>query len=368
MNRMEARFAGSQGNFQLQVEFHIPPRGVTALFGPSGCGKTTILRCLAGLTRLPGRLVVGEEIWQDEQIFVPPHRRALGYVFQEANLFPHLSVLRNLQYGYQRSPATSPTLPWDEVIELLGLARLLERSPRRLSGGERQRVAIGRALLSQPEVLLMDEPLASLDRFSKAEILPYLQRLHAELSLPMIYVSHDLQEVEQLADQMILLQQGQIVAQGELSQLLADPGLPLSHLPQAAVILEGTVQQWDDRYGLTELKVEGGTLRLPQKLGILGSRHRLRIQATEVGIGKGREDIHASFLNALPARIVGFEVYGEAQLTVFLRLGERGEGAQVLCRITRKSWDHLQLKSGEEVQALVKSVALAGVPTPPQLR
>jgi molybdate transport system ATP-binding protein len=208
---IEARFRGRLGAFPLEAEFSAPGRGITAIVGPSGCGKTSLLRCIAGLTRLPGRLKIGEHIWQDERRFLPPHRRTVGFVFQEPSLLAHLSVSRNLMFGFERSRAPA-RIGVDEVVELLGVEALLQRSTHRLSGGERQRVAIGRALLSQPDLLLMDEPLSSLDPQSKAEILPFIERLHRTLSIPILYVSHDLQEVARLADHVLLMRGGRIVA------------------------------------------------------------------------------------------------------------------------------------------------------------
>ncbi len=204
-----ARFVGQIGDFRLDADFAMPGRGVTALVGPSGSGKTTLLRCIAGLERLPGRLVVAGEIWRDEQLFLPPHRRAVGYVFQEASLLPHLSVRGNLEFGLKRVKGAAASR-FDEVVESLGLAALLPRSPGRLSGGERQRVAIGRALLAQPRLLLMDEPLAGLDGEAKAEILPYLQRLHDSLAIPALYVSHDPVEVAQIADRVLVMRAGRV--------------------------------------------------------------------------------------------------------------------------------------------------------------
>ena len=204
-----AKFTGELGAFALDAEFAMPGRGVTALIGPSGSGKTTVLRCIAGLERLPGRLVVAGEVWRDERMFVPPHRRAVGYVFQEASLLPHLSVRANLEFGLKRVKA-APRTSFDEVVDSLGLAPLLTRSPAKLSGGERQRVAIGRALLTQPRLLLMDEPLAGLDAAAKAEILPYLERLHDSLAMPVLYVSHDPGEVSRLADRVLVMRAGRI--------------------------------------------------------------------------------------------------------------------------------------------------------------
>ncbi|MBV9287837.1 MAG: molybdenum ABC transporter ATP-binding protein, partial [Hyphomicrobiales bacterium] len=224
-------FKGSVGAFALDAAFVAPAMGVTALFGPSGCGKTTVLRCIAGLNRLrDGFCAVGEDVWQNGNLFLPTHRRPLGYVFQEASLFPHLSVRRNLLYGAPRLSDAPPAadIDFDEVIELLGVKPLLDRSPRNLSGGERQRTAIGRALLSQPKLLLMDEPLAALDRASKNEILPFLERLRDRLRLPVIYVSHDIAEVERLADHVVLMDKGRVLANGPLVEVQSDPSAPLA--------------------------------------------------------------------------------------------------------------------------------------------
>ncbi|MFI4964516.1 MAG: molybdenum ABC transporter ATP-binding protein [Caulobacterales bacterium] len=211
MSGVEGRFAGALGGFRLQADFILQPRGITALSGPSGSGKTTLLRCIAGLARLPGRLSVGGEVWQDQRRFLPAHRRPVGVVFQEASLLPHLSVRGNLAYGAKRTPARAQ-VDFDDTVDLLGLAPLLPRSTTNLSGGERQRVALGRALLSQPRLLLMDEPLSSLDAGSKAEILPYLERLHRTLAIPALYISHDAGEIARLADRVLFMREGKIVA------------------------------------------------------------------------------------------------------------------------------------------------------------
>ncbi len=208
--QIDARFEGRLGDFRLDVAFQAPASGVTALVGPSGSGKTTVLRCIAGLARLPGHIRFGDEVWQDGPRFTPPHRRAIGYVFQEPSLLAHLSVLGNLRFGYTRSQDRSK-IGFDDVVSLLGVAPLLSRATHRLSGGERQRVAIARALLSQPELLLMDEPVSSLDPESKAEILPYLDRLHQTLAIPMIYVSHDAAEIALMSDRVVHIDAGRIV-------------------------------------------------------------------------------------------------------------------------------------------------------------
>ena len=207
---VEGRFAGAVGGFAIDATFALAPTGITALSGPSGSGKTTLLRCIAGLTRIPGGLYVGEEIWQDGHTFLPPHRRPVGVVFQEASLLGHLSVRGNLDYGARRSKAAAE-IGFDDTVELLGLAPLLGRGVGALSGGERQRVALGRALLSQPKLLLMDEPLSSLDAGAKAEILPYLERLHRSLAIPALYISHDAGEIARLADKVLYMRGGRIV-------------------------------------------------------------------------------------------------------------------------------------------------------------
>ena len=225
---IEARLAGRLGDFELDVELTAPAVGVTALIGPSGCGKTTLLRCLAGLCRMTGTVRVAGEVWQDERRFEPAHRRPVGYVFQEASLFPHLSVRRNLTFGLQRA-GPEQTLSFEAAVELLGLAPLLPRSPAKLSGGERQRVAIGRALLVQPRLLLMDEPVSSLDVDSKAEVIDRLEAVHRRLALPILYVSHDPSEVARIADRVLAMRAGRIVE------------APVAEAPMTRAAAEGTL-------------------------------------------------------------------------------------------------------------------------------
>jgi molybdate transport system ATP-binding protein len=223
MSGLEAAFSGRLGDFAVDAALSAPARGVTVLFGPSGCGKTTVLRCMAGLTRLAGRFSVAGEVWQDERRFLPPHKRPIGYVFQEPSLFDHLSVRRNLEFGHRR--AIGPQrIGLSDVVDLLGLAPLMDRGPGRLSGGERQRVSIGRALLSQPALLLMDEPLASLDAARKGEVLPYLERLHDELAVPIVYVTHDLAEAARLGDRIALMSAGRIARLIDISAMPRDRG------------------------------------------------------------------------------------------------------------------------------------------------
>ncbi|WP_158970718.1 molybdenum ABC transporter ATP-binding protein [Chachezhania sediminis] len=356
---IDARFAGRLGRFRLDAAFTAPGQGVTALFGPSGCGKTSVLRCMAGLTRLThGHLTVNGETWQDGRHFRRTHRRPLGYVFQEASLFAHLSVRANLDYGRRRSaPADGQDIGFDEVVELLGIERLFDRPVAMLSGGERQRIAIGRALLSQPRLLLMDEPLSALDRISKDEILPYLERLHARLSIPVIYVSHDLTEVERLADTLILMEAGRVRAQGAIAGMLADPDLPLIGMPRPAAVIDGEVIGSDTEYGLTHVQVPGGVVIVPGLLGAPGTRTRLRVPASDVSLGR-KPPSDTTILNALPAVILGAEPTKNHQVTVRLQLGADGAGAPLLAGISRKSWDTLGFRPGETVVARLKAVAL----------
>ncbi|MBX9739256.1 MAG: molybdenum ABC transporter ATP-binding protein [Beijerinckiaceae bacterium] len=357
-NEIHASFRGAVGRFDLDVAFQAPSSGVTALFGPSGCGKTTVLRCLAGLHRMAqGTCIVGGEVWQDESRFTPAHKRPIGYVFQEASLFQHLSVRRNLLYGARASATRegAGAIAFGEVVDLLGLAALLDRAPEKLSGGERQRVAIGRALLSQPRVLLMDEPLSALDRNTKDEILPFLERLHATLSLPVIYISHDLGEVERLADTLVLMEQGRVIASGRFVDLQRDLSLPLIAARDASARLEAVVRAYDPAYGLLSLDVDGGRMIAHGKAAAAGSRQFLRVRATDVSLTRQAPQA-TSILNILAARILASQAHGH-DMNVVLGLGPEGEGARIVARITRKSWDDLGLSDGLGVLAQVKSVS-----------
>jgi len=358
---IRAKFRGGLGRFVLDTSFEVPATGVTGLFGPSGCGKSTVLRCIAGLQHLPGSFcAIDGDVWQDQTIFRQPYQRPIGYVFQEASLFQHLSVRRNLLYGAPRGAAHSESgsVPFDEAIDLLGLAALLDRSPHHLSGGERQRVAIGRALLSQPKLLLMDEPLSALDRPTKDEILPFLERLHQRLALPVIYVSHDMTEIERLADHLVLMQSGAVLAAGPLSVLQSDPSLPLAAGRDAAVNFDAKVEAYDAAYGILALQVDGGRLLVPAAPVAVGERRRLRIAASDVSLARA-SPVASTMLNALPARIISKSLIGASEVLVVLALGSNGSGARLLARVTRRSWDLLQLSEGMNIFAQVKGVALA---------
>jgi molybdate transport system ATP-binding protein len=353
---IELQFALERRGFRLAVDAAIPGRGVTALFGRSGCGKTTLLRCVAGLERSArGRLVVNGETWQDGNRFIPAHQRPLGYVFQEGQLFPHLSVQGNLLYGYRRIPVVQRIVQPDDVVKLLGLEMLLQRRVTEISGGQRQRVAMGRALLTSPRLLLMDEPLAALDAISKAEILPYLERLHDELSIPILYVSHAIDEVTRLADHMLFMEGGVIRAAGALPELITRGDLPLAHAEGAAAVIEARVTGHDDRHHLTELEFAGEALMISRENLQRSARVRVRIMARDVAINLTRPR-DSSVLNCLPARVLDLsDDPHPGHVLVRLAVGD----ATLLSRITRRSLEHLDLQPGSRVYALVKSVAIA---------
>src|SRR5690625_4494812 len=352
---IDVRLKGELGQFSLDVQFQAPMAGVTALFGPSGCGKTTVLRSMAGLQKIPGHIMIGSEQWQGENKFVPPHKRPVGYVFQEASLFPHLSVHENLLYGLRRVKQEQHLIDEDEVISLLGLATLIHRRPEHLSGGERQRVSIGRALLSQPRLLLMDEPLSALDKQAKDEILPYFERLSNHLSLPIILVSHDLSEVERLADYLVSLHQGRVESSTALSAALIDPQLPFSQSHDSAAILSGTIQQvYED--GIVAVNVLGQTILCPGPTLRSGAKVRMRVAARDVSLAKIKPE-QSSILNFLSARVTRFQELSPAELNVHLSLIAYPE-FNFMARITKRSAEALALQSGDSVIAQIKSVSL----------
>lgn len=363
---IHARFHGHLGGFRLDASFQIPAKGVTGLFGPSGSGKTTILRCMAGLTRLQGHVSVNDHVWQDDAagIFLKPHQRALGYVFQEASLFPHLSVRENLLYGQRRAKGPEGRTPFelDDVISFLGLASLIGRNPSALSGGERQRVSIGRALLSQPQILLLDEPLSALDQKSKDEILPFLEALHEKLSIPSIYVTHDMRELERLADTLVLIEKGRVISLGPLSDLQTDIQAPLMQLPDASVILEGYIARTDEAFGLVDVMIDDSVLVVPAANVAPGAQIRCRIRASDVSFARIRPE-QTSILNCLPVQIVSVSDRSTdpAHVNIIAALGRDGDGPKLIGRITRKSQHNLGLSAGDQVFAQIKSVSLVQV-------
>ncbi len=351
---IRARFHIRRGGFLLDLDLTFPARGITALFGPSGCGKTTLLRAMAGLVRDPGGYCrVGDQVWQDGPRFVPAHRRPLGYVFQEASLFQHLSVQGNLEYGLRRTAPGQRRVGLDDAVDLLGIGPLLKRRTHGLSGGERQRVAIARALLTSPRLLLMDEPLAALDRAGKQEILPYLERLHTELAMPVLYVSHAADEVARLADYLVLLEAGRVRASGPLGELLTRLDLAREQGQEAEAVIEATVAGHDEAYHLSYLDFSGGRICVVRNRLAPGKTARLRILARDVSLTLERQH-GTSILNIFPAVVDSLAEDGPAQMLVRLDVG----GTALLSRVTRKSSGALELAPGRPVFVQIKAVAL----------
>ena len=356
---IDVRLQLKYSDFALEVDLHLPGRGVTALYGQSGSGKTTCLRCIAGLERAhDGFIQVNDEVWQDSRagVFVAPHKRALGYVFQEASLFAHLSVRANLEFGLKRIPRQQRRVDMAQANELLGIGHLLERNPLHLSGGERQRIGIARALLTSPRLLLMDEPLAALDSQRKGEILPYLERLHDELDIPVLYVSHAQDEVARLADHIVLLSAGSALASGPIGETLARLDLPLARGDDAGVVINGTVSAYDAHYQLLTLQLPGSALpmRVAHAPLAVGKALRVKVQARDVSLSLQAEE-HSSILNRLPVTVTE-EIPADNSAHVLVRLD--ADGTPLLARITRFSRDQLQLHPGQVLWAQIKAVAV----------
>ncbi|MDR2863312.1 MAG: molybdenum ABC transporter ATP-binding protein [Puniceicoccales bacterium] len=355
---IRARLCREYAGFSLDVDLTLPGRGVTALFGHSGSGKTTCLRLIAGLERSSGvRLEVNGEIWQDDSrgIFVPVHRRAFGYVFQDAALFPHLTVAQNLAYGKKRR---APDAVDDgALVALLGIGHLLARRPQTLSGGERQRVAVARALLAAPRLLLMDEPLAALDLARKAEILPYLERLCDTLEIPVIYVSHSPEEVMRLADHLVLLESGRVVADGPLADTISRLDLPAGFFDDTSVLIEGEIASYDSEYHLGALRFSGGELSIPVPDGgsQIGRKLRVRIKAGDISLTLERAT--ATSISNILAVTVAEVVQSSVPGHVLVGLVADG-GSRFAARITRRSCERLGLCPGLRVWAQIKAVAV----------
>ena len=346
-----------RAGFTLQVDLALPARGITAVFGASGSGKTTLLRCVAGLERASDAFVkIGGAVWQDDAqgIFVPTWKRPLGYVFQEASLFDHLDVRGNLAYGLRRSGGAEQAIALDAAIELLGIGALLQRRTGQLSGGERQRVAIARALATQPQLLLLDEPLASLDLARRREILPWLERLRDQLRIPMLYVTHSADEVARLADTLVVLERGAVAAAGPVADVFAGIASPALLGDEAGALLEGTVAERDPRWQLARVEFGGGALWLRDGGAAIGQRVRLRVLARDVSIAT-EAPRHTSIQNLLPAVVHAIAADAHpSQAMVQLACGE----SMLLSRITARAVDSLGLQAGTPVWAQVKSVAL----------
>lgn len=370
-----------RAGFLLDADVRLPTRGLTGIFGASGSGKTTLLRCIAGLERSAiGTVRLGDEIWQDHAagVFLPVHRRAVGYVFQDADLFTHLDVRGNLLYAYRRAPERR--IGWDDAVDWLALGPLLDRRPRDLSGGERQRVAIGRALLSSPRLLLMDEPLSALDEVGRRQIFPYLEAFPERLDMPILYVSHSLREIARLSRWMIWLESGKVKRAGPLAEVMTETDFAAWRGEEAAAVIDARVREHDDGYSLTRLDGPWGDLWVRRQGRPIGAPLRIQIRAADVSIGLAREE-ESSLLNQFPMRVATLQtVDGE----VLVRLQARSDASKeavdsggrpatsgavsppeappgepvLLARVTRLSRDRLHLREGLDVWARVKSVAV----------
>jgi molybdate transport system ATP-binding protein len=359
--RLDVQVRKHLGEFELQCTFELPLRGLTAIFGPSGSGKSTLINLVAGLLRPEaGRIAVGSEVFFDQALAVdaPVERRALGVVFQDARLFPHLSVHGNLLYGMRRAGqrAKPARIGLDQVVTLLGIEQLLGRRPHTLSGGERQRVALGRALLAQPRLLLMDEPLAALDAARKGEVLPYIERLRDELRVPVLYVTHSLDEVLRLATAIVLLDHGRVVAAGPLADVAAQPEAIALFGADVGALAFGRIAAHDERYGQTHIAFDGFGLRVPRVALPVGAAVRARIPARDVALALTRPG-DVSISNRIEGRIESITPLNQSgtQVEVAVRVAP----ATVLrAMVTREAVDRLALQPGLLLWCLVKSVAL----------
>ena len=337
MSIVELKHSIQKGDFHLEVDTEIPATGITGIFGESGSGKTTLLRCIAGLERSKG----GSS--------QPVHQRRIGYVFQEPQLFAHLSVRKNIEFGMRRNPGAADLI--EEVSDLLEVGNLLNRSTTDLSGGEAQRVSIARVLCQSPRLILMDEPLSALDERRRSEVLPYLERLHAEWSVPIIYVSHNIDEICRLSDHLIVLDNGKIVAEGDLQAMLARIDLPQLGGRNAGAVLNATQARYDNEFDLTLFGFSGGEIWVPGRHD--SSSTRLRIRASDISLSRAPAE-SSTILNILPATIEATAAETTSTELVRLSLGEDS----LVARITRRSLQQLKLQVGDKVYAQIKSVTV----------
>ena len=349
-----------RGEFTLDVNFSVPTPGVTALFGRSGCGKSTLIALIAGLLAPDaGRIQLGDDVLYDGErhLAVDARLRRIGVAFQDARLFPHLSVLGNLKYGAQRVPrGIAARVGFDDVVSLLALDKLLARRPRQLSGGEQQRVALGRALLSQPRLLLLDEPLASLDLARREEVLPYLERLRDTLAIPVVYVSHQFDEVLRLATRVVLLDAGRTVADGDIAKVSSDPALRAIVGPdEVGAVLSGSVEQLDAN-GVATLRVGDATLSVEFDGAAVGQRIQIQVLARDVIVATELPR-GLSVRNVIPSRVVS--ITPDTGRAVLVEL-DIGRSSTLQARITLRASQELALTSGKQVWALIKSVSLRG--------
>ena len=354
---LELQVRKKLGRFAIDAEVACETGGIVALFGRSGAGKTSLVNMLAGLLRPDaGRIAVNGGVLFDAErgIDLPPERRRLGYVFQEGRLFPHLSVRGNLTYGLKRAPRGARHVELEQIVALLGLEELIGRRPGDLSGGEKQRVALGRALLANPRLLLMDEPLAALDQARKDEVLPFIERLRDELGIPIVYVSHTMQEIVRLADTMVLMSEGRVIEVGPVEALTSRLDLrPLTGRYEAGAVVEARVVRHEPDFALSELSFAGGTLRVARLDLEPGAELRVRIRARDVALAL-TPPADTSILNVFPGVIRDIGEESGPQVDILLDVG----GAALWARITARSRHDLGLTPGKQVFALVKAVAI----------
>ncbi len=355
MSALSLRVQHAFPGFALDLDLQLPGKGVTVLFGHSGSGKTTLLRCVAGLERAAAaHIVVNGESWQAGAHFVPTWQREIGYVFQEASLFPHLDVRRNLAFGMKRATGAAQTDDIAAMAARFGIAHLLDRKPEGLSGGERQRVAIARALLTRPRLLLMDEPLSALDQARKQEILPYLERLHDALEIPVLYVTHQIEEAARLADHLVLLEAGRVQLSAPLAEALSRLDSPLAREQDAGVVVETQVLGHDEPWHLTRLGFAGGEIQVSQRALPVGQKVRVRILARDVSLALSGDNA-SSIQNRFAGTVTGMApAQDPAQCLVAMDVN----GVAMLARITRRAAEQLALAPGKPVWAQVKAVAL----------
>lgn len=348
-----------RADFRVDAKFTIPAKGVLGIFGHSGSGKTTLLRCVAGLEKEAAGLIrVNGETWLDQRANLSIQQRNIGYIFQESRLFPHMTVAKNLEYGAKRRSvrsSESSDVDRGHLLELLNIGHLLDRCPFQLSGGEKQRVAIGRALLKKPQMLLLDEPLASLDQKRKQEILPFLDKLHDELKIPMLYVSHSLEEVSRLCDHMLVMDQGQVKFNGGIHDALVSPESPLATDDNAAAILDGVISKQEKDFQLSTVHTESGTALQVQGVFTLGQKVRLRVKANDVSLSK-TPATDSSILNIIKGMVA--EIIEEQAAYILLRVNINND--IILARISRKSFQFMGIEINQTVFIQIKAVSIHG--------
>ena len=359
-NAVDLRYLLELEAFALDVALRLPLHGITGVFGVSGSGKTSLLRCIAGLaTASQGHLTVAGEVWQDSDAGIcrPTHERNIAYVFQEPRLFSHLDVQGNLDYGRKRQHPAASSVDFGQVVELLGLRSLLQRKPADLSGGEAQRVSIARALLRAPRFVLMDEPLASLDQARKDEVLPFLDRLHAELAVPIVYVSHSIDEICRLCDHLVVLDEGRVLAEGGLVDVLSRLDVPVLNGEEACAVIETTVASYDAADDLSRLRYSGGEFLVAGRAGNDGDPLRLRIRANDISLCRERPSA-TTILNIAPVIIEALGESGASTGASMMLVRLRAGSDTLLARISRRSCRDMGLEVGDQLLAQIKSAAI----------